>query len=539
MSAVSVPLEQVTNTLLIVDDEAAIVASVKRILRHYDFHIVSAHSAQQALEIMARQPVSVILADYKMPGMSGAALLRHVHQHFPAVIGLMFSGEEDFDTVIELLNEQIIHRFVAKPWQNDQLTAQITQAMALAAGKATAVPVSLPDVTLCNSPACNDISTVSVHTDEYTLIACYADTHIIHGFDRFTLQNVISRVTGLHCVVTEHSHQVFWAQIGLYKPELLCQLDNELRRLLSHSDINREQLAQVYHLCGLHCTDGLAVTDHILDGMVCQLSQVVGGFPVWLPRLREATEPDRVTETDHFSGFGVIPQADLSSGLISSLQLLHKWPAPGGYVSLSELAQVCQMHSDQAIADMLKEAERLLRFSPDIQRLVLPVASAQLQQFGFALNLHTMLSSYHIAPHMLVLECDDATAMGLTAQGLHNLALITGAGMSLQVVMSQPDMTIARQLLARGVTGICLRSELFTADTGHTRHPQTEQFMAWCVEHHISVSALNLADITQARQLGQRGVRYGAGECIGRVAGRDKIRQQLVMQPLQRSWQTQ
>lgn len=63
--------------------------------------------------------------------------------------------------------------------------------------------------------------------------------------------------------------------------------------------------------------------------------------------------------------------------------------------------------------------------------------------------------------------------------------------------------------------------------------------MAWCVDHHICVSTHNLADITQAQQLGQQGVPYGAGECIGRVAGRDKIWQWLLMQPLQQCCQTQ
>jgi CheY-like chemotaxis protein len=64
------------RTLLLVDDEENIIAALRRLLRAEGWLVLSATSAEHALELMARHEVDVILSDQRMPGMSGVELLR-------------------------------------------------------------------------------------------------------------------------------------------------------------------------------------------------------------------------------------------------------------------------------------------------------------------------------------------------------------------------------------------------------------------------------------------------------------------------------
>ena len=60
------------STLLIVDDEENILRSLSRLFRRQDFKVLTATSGADALEILRTTPVSVILSDQRMPGMTGA-----------------------------------------------------------------------------------------------------------------------------------------------------------------------------------------------------------------------------------------------------------------------------------------------------------------------------------------------------------------------------------------------------------------------------------------------------------------------------------
>jgi len=61
--------------LMIVDDEARILAALKRTLRREGFEVVTYESAREALDALTVRPVDAVLTDHKMPGMSGSQLL--------------------------------------------------------------------------------------------------------------------------------------------------------------------------------------------------------------------------------------------------------------------------------------------------------------------------------------------------------------------------------------------------------------------------------------------------------------------------------
>ncbi len=119
------------RTLLLVDDEDNIVAALRRLLRAEGWRVLSACSAEQALQLLARHPIDVILSDQRMPGMTGVELLRRARQLYPDTIRLVLSGYTELQSITDAINEGAIYKFLAKPWDDDELRAHLREAFAL------------------------------------------------------------------------------------------------------------------------------------------------------------------------------------------------------------------------------------------------------------------------------------------------------------------------------------------------------------------------------------------------------------------------
>lgn len=117
-----------SRTLLLVDDEANILSSLKRLLRADGYQILTAPGAEQGLELLASHRVDVIVSDQRMPGMSGVEFLRRVKVLHPATIRLVLSGYTDLQTVTDAINEGAIYKFLTKPWDDSHLRANIQEA---------------------------------------------------------------------------------------------------------------------------------------------------------------------------------------------------------------------------------------------------------------------------------------------------------------------------------------------------------------------------------------------------------------------------
>ena len=118
-------IERSQLTLLIVDDEVNILRSLKRIFRREGYRILTAQSGHEALQLMARYHVQVILSDMRMPGMSGAELLRQVCDLYPDTIRIILSGYADLGAVTEAVNNGGLYKFLVKPCDNNELKEQI------------------------------------------------------------------------------------------------------------------------------------------------------------------------------------------------------------------------------------------------------------------------------------------------------------------------------------------------------------------------------------------------------------------------------
>lgn len=107
--------------VLCVDDEGAILRALTRSLRLEKFRVLIALNGYDGLKILENEPVSVIISDQRMPGMTGIELLREVKNKYPDVTRIMLSGFSDFDDLAGVLREKVIHRFFCKPWDDKEL----------------------------------------------------------------------------------------------------------------------------------------------------------------------------------------------------------------------------------------------------------------------------------------------------------------------------------------------------------------------------------------------------------------------------------
>ena len=116
-------------TILLVDDEPAVVDGLARSLRRPGYRIRTATSPAMALELLQADPADVIITDHMMPGMSGLEFLKLVRDRHPDTVRIMLTGHADVDTAMRAINEGEIYRFLSKPCSPVEL--QVTVHLAL------------------------------------------------------------------------------------------------------------------------------------------------------------------------------------------------------------------------------------------------------------------------------------------------------------------------------------------------------------------------------------------------------------------------
>jgi diguanylate cyclase (GGDEF)-like protein/PAS domain S-box-containing protein len=122
------------RTLLILDDEENVRRSLIRLLRRDGYRILEAGSAEEALDLLARNDVQVVLSDQRMPGMSGTEFLSRVKSLYPQTVRLVLSGYADIGAVTAAINRGEVYKYLTKPWEDEELRGHITAAFHRAQG---------------------------------------------------------------------------------------------------------------------------------------------------------------------------------------------------------------------------------------------------------------------------------------------------------------------------------------------------------------------------------------------------------------------
>jgi two-component system, NtrC family, sensor kinase len=107
--------------VLYVDDEAANLTSFRYCFDEH-FDVITAASAEEALAILAREPIALLLADQRMPGMSGAELCKLVRERHPDVVRMILTAYADIGAAVAAINAGQVSKYLMKPWREEAMS---------------------------------------------------------------------------------------------------------------------------------------------------------------------------------------------------------------------------------------------------------------------------------------------------------------------------------------------------------------------------------------------------------------------------------
>jgi diguanylate cyclase (GGDEF)-like protein/PAS domain S-box-containing protein len=116
------------QTLLVVDDDVNVLASLHRLFRRDNYRVLTAESPAEGFELLALYRVQVILCDQRMPVMSGTEFLSKVKEMYPDTIRIILSGYTGVESVLDSINRGAIYRFYTKPWIDHELRDNVRHA---------------------------------------------------------------------------------------------------------------------------------------------------------------------------------------------------------------------------------------------------------------------------------------------------------------------------------------------------------------------------------------------------------------------------
>jgi len=118
------------HSILIIDDEAAILDLFGMILTPDKFDLHTAASAGEALEILKqKQDFSIIISDQMMPKMTGVQFFTVARDICPLATRILLTGYTDMDAIIDAINSGGIHLYLTKPLRKDDLLYQLNQLL--------------------------------------------------------------------------------------------------------------------------------------------------------------------------------------------------------------------------------------------------------------------------------------------------------------------------------------------------------------------------------------------------------------------------
>ncbi len=116
-------------TILCVDDEPNILASLRRLFRAKGFQVHVAEGGQAALALLESETVDLVISDMRMPEMDGAQFLAQVRARWPDTVRLLLTGHSDISAIIDAINRGEIYRYITKPWDDHDIVLIVRQAL--------------------------------------------------------------------------------------------------------------------------------------------------------------------------------------------------------------------------------------------------------------------------------------------------------------------------------------------------------------------------------------------------------------------------
>ncbi|MEJ2539195.1 MAG: sigma-54 dependent transcriptional regulator [Gemmatimonadota bacterium] len=114
-------------TILVVDDEMAILESLKILLKREGYRVLTASTGKDALERIDADRPDIVLSDIRMPGLTGLDVLSHAREADPEAVVILMTAQASLKTAMEAVNAGAFH-YLQKPFANENLLGLLRRA---------------------------------------------------------------------------------------------------------------------------------------------------------------------------------------------------------------------------------------------------------------------------------------------------------------------------------------------------------------------------------------------------------------------------
>jgi CheY-like chemotaxis protein len=117
-------------TVLCVDDEGYVLKALERLLRRDGWRVLLATDGCEALDLLRRERVDVLICDYAIPGMRGTEVLRRAKAVSPKTVRILLTAHwKKGEVMLPAVNEGEVYRVFPKPWQDEELRGAAAEAL--------------------------------------------------------------------------------------------------------------------------------------------------------------------------------------------------------------------------------------------------------------------------------------------------------------------------------------------------------------------------------------------------------------------------
>ncbi len=116
--------------VLVLDDDRELLFSIRQLFDLEPYEIFTTTHPFEALGVLSREPVKVVISDQRMPMVSGANFLKEVKDNFPDIIRILFTGHADTHSAEDAVNKGQVFAFFSKPCEPDTFIAAVRRGIA-------------------------------------------------------------------------------------------------------------------------------------------------------------------------------------------------------------------------------------------------------------------------------------------------------------------------------------------------------------------------------------------------------------------------
>lgn len=456
-----------SKRILLVDDQIDVCEAMARLLRRDGYEIHVASSAQDAMRLLERQAIDIIVSDQRMPAMTGTAFLHDVQKRYPDTVRMILSGAADIDVVAKAMEDGAIYKFLTKPIPPALLRANVAEACSrIDSLRRTS---SVLNDTVSGLPTSSYLRelfaefTADAIIERKTVMLCMLRIDQYDGvassFGRSFAREFSSRIAsmlvetlGREWLLGHESPGVLLLVTTSRRPmQRSACLDKKLDELFARPLKFSDRLIAASVSVGATVAKESSTFDELVDRARAAMNSCSDSpsdrIRFFEPRLVETFRDRLQLESDlrravaensfqaHYQ-----PQIDLSSGQVVGVEALARWPhpargfvSPGDFIPIAEeTGLICAIGLSvlEMAADRMKAWRRTgLR----IGKMAVNVSPLQLRDPAFVETVKAHLDRTGLRQDQLVIEITESAAIGENAAIAKGLQQLSDAGFTLAI----------------------------------------------------------------------------------------------------------